>query len=88
MNWKTKTINKREVLIHDDFQIIPCKNGRCQLREAGKLRGTFTDAATAKAQVAFLLEQRVPKPAPATPMPRPSAPPCPAFRHVTLPGRI
>jgi len=66
MNWKTKTINKREVLIFDDFQIIPCKNGRCQLREAGKLRGTFTDAATAKAQVAFLLEQRAPKPAPAT----------------------
>ena len=74
MNWKTKTINKREVLIFDDFQIISCKNGRCQLREAGKLRGTFTDADAAKAQAAFLLEQRDTKPAPVTKEKRVSTP--------------
>lgn len=66
MNWKTKISNKREVLTFEDFQIIPCKNGRCKLREGGKLRGTFTDAAAAKAQVAFIVEQRAPKPAPVT----------------------
>lgn len=74
MNWKTKTINKREVLISDDFQIIACKNGRYQLREAGKLRGTFTDAAAAKTQVAFILEQHAPKQAPITKEKRVSTP--------------
>ncbi len=60
MNWTTKTINKREVLVSGDFSIIPCKNGRQQLRESGKMRGTFTDADAAKAHAAFIIDQRKP----------------------------
>ncbi len=63
MNWTTKTLNKREVLVSGDFSIIPCKNGRHQLRESGKMRGTFTDADAAKAHAAFIMDQRKP-PAP------------------------
>ena len=58
MNWTTKTLNKREVLVSGDFSIIPCKNGRHQLRESGKMRGTFTDADAAKGHAAFLMDQR------------------------------
>ncbi len=60
MNWKTETHNKRKILVSGDFKIIPCKNGKQQLREAGKMCGTFTDADAAKAHAAFLLEQREP----------------------------
>lgn len=60
MNWTTKTLNKREVLVSGDFSIIPCKNGRQQLRESGKMRGTFTDADAAKAHAAFIMDQRKP----------------------------
>jgi len=60
MNWTTKTVNKREVLVSGDFSIIPCKNGRQQLRESGKMRGTFTDADAAKAHAAFIMDQRKP----------------------------
>ena len=63
MNWTTKTLNKREVLVSGDFSIIPCKNGRQQLRESGKMRGTFTDADAAKAHATFIMDQRKP-PAP------------------------
>ena len=62
MNWTTKTLNKREVLISGDLAIIPCKNGRQQLRESGKMRGTFTDADAAKAHAAILMDQRKPSP--------------------------
>jgi hypothetical protein len=67
MNWTTKTLNKREVLVSGDFSIIPCKNGRHQLRESGQMRGTFTDADAAQAHATFLMDQRkppVPPPAP------------------------
>lgn len=64
MNWKTEIQNKREVLVSGDFKIIPCRNGKHQLREAGAIRGTFTDADAAKGQAAFLLEQRQPKSSP------------------------
>jgi hypothetical protein len=60
MNWTTKTINKREVLVSGDFSLIPCKNGRQQLRESGKMRGTFTDADAAKAHASFIMDQRKP----------------------------
>ncbi|MBC2592805.1 hypothetical protein H5P28_00880 [Ruficoccus amylovorans] len=60
MNWTTKTLNKREVLVSGEFSIIPCKNGRQQLRESGKMRGTFTDADAAKAHAAFIMDQRKP----------------------------
>ena len=62
MNWTTKTLNKREVLVSGDFSIIPCKNGRQQLRESGKMRGAFTDADAAKAHAAFIMGQRKPSP--------------------------
>lgn len=67
MNWKTEKQNRREVLVCGDFKIIPCKNGKCQLREAGKMKGTFTNAKAAKGQAEFLLEQRQPKAAKAAP---------------------
>jgi hypothetical protein len=64
MNWTTKTLNQREVLVSGDFRIIVCRNGRHQLRESGRLLGTFTDAAAAQSQAAFILQQRQPSPAP------------------------
>ena len=64
MNWNTLTEKNREVLTCGDFKIIPCKNGKSQLREGKRLCGTFTDECAAKAHAAFLLEQRTPKPSP------------------------
>lgn len=60
MNWTTKILNQREVLVSGDFSIIPCKNGRHQLRESGKMRGTFTDADAAQSHAAFIMDQRKP----------------------------
>ena len=67
MNWTTKTLNKREVLVSGDFSIIPCKNGRQQLRESGQMRGTFTDADAAQAHAAFIMDQRKPPTPPPAP---------------------
>ncbi|MBC2593851.1 hypothetical protein H5P28_06215 [Ruficoccus amylovorans] len=68
MNWTTKTLNKCEVLVSGDF---PCKNGRQQLRESGKMRGTFTDADAAKAHAAFIMDQRKPSPRTQASLPAP-----------------
>ncbi|MEE4212917.1 MAG: hypothetical protein V2I43_27030 [Parvularcula sp.] len=64
MNWNTLTEKNREVLTCGDFKIIPCKNGKSQLREGKRLCGTFTGEDAAKAHAAFIVEQRTPKPAP------------------------
>jgi len=61
MNWQKHIDKDREVLTCGDFKIIPCKNGKSQLREGKRLCGTFTDADAAKVHAAFIVEQRTPK---------------------------
>lgn len=58
MNWTITSEKKREVLVCEDFKIIPCKNGKSQLRKGKRLCGTFTDEDAAKSHAAFIIQQR------------------------------
>ena len=69
MKWTEREDNGKTVVVCDNFKINTCANGRCQLRENGKMRGNFTGEDAAKAHAEFLVSQRKPekkKPAAAT----------------------
>ena len=69
MKWTEQEDKGKTVVVCDAFKINTCANGRCQLRENGKMRGNFTGEDAAKAHAEFLASQRKPekkKPAAAT----------------------
>jgi hypothetical protein len=54
MNWNTKTTDDKTTITCSDFTIIPCSNGKFQLRRPGALLGTFATLEAAKAKAASL----------------------------------
>ncbi len=61
MKWTEQEAKGKTVLVFEDFKINECANGRCQLRENGKMRGNFTGEEAAKAHAEFLVSQRKPE---------------------------